>query len=290
MRSKEEREWEATKTRVQNASSRETMALIVRDGDLVGMAEAIGVVEGDDDANRNRREIVSTRVSSIAGTRTAVDAARAFFVDSSAEAGPCPREKNARNGKGKEDDDGRLEEPFLWAPGEAERAAARKMALEDARHAAAVARDEARREMLSAQRESLASGALRRSGEKKTSATETERARASVDRERTCAAPRIHRVKATRRGRPPRPLLSETRRTTRQRRCGTRRTTIEQPGRPGRRFIVGGRARRGVRFHSNSFSVITPTLSCSQSSVAYADALADLASESSFWMFMGTGS
>ena len=184
MRSKEESEWEATKTRVQNASSRETMALIVRDGDLVGMAEAIGVVEGDDDANRNRnrREIVSTRVSSIAGTRTAVDAARAFFVDSSAEAGPRPREKNARNGKGKEDDDGRLEEPFLWAPGEAERAAARKMALEDARHAAAVARDEARREMLTAQRESLARGALRRSGGKKTSATETERARASVDR------------------------------------------------------------------------------------------------------------
>jgi tetratricopeptide (TPR) repeat protein len=185
MRSKEESEWEATKTRVENASSRETMALIVRDGDLVGMAEAIGVVEGDDrgETNDDRREIVSTRVSSIAGTRTAVDAARAFFVDSSFEAG-APRDAMAstKNRKGKEDDDGRLEEPFLWAPGEAERAAAKKMALEDARHAAAVARDEARREMLTAQRESLARGALRRSGGNETSSTETERARVSVDR------------------------------------------------------------------------------------------------------------
>ena len=68
----------------------QTMRRIVRDGDLVGF--------GEDDPNEKQgltvsrerldgREIVSTRVSSIAGTRAAVDAAAAFFVDSSLEVG-----------------------------------------------------------------------------------------------------------------------------------------------------------------------------------------------------------
>ena len=158
MRTKEDTEWRAKKLAIQNASSRETMRRIVRDGDLVGF--------GEDDPNgkqgltvsRERldgREIVSTRVSSIAGTRAAVDAAAAFFVDSSLEVGASFDTRfDTRDAYGK--DDGRLEEPFLWAPGEAERAAARKAALEDAARDAAAARDETRREVLTARRESRA--------------------------------------------------------------------------------------------------------------------------------------
>ena len=167
MRTKEDAEWRAKKLDIQNASSRETMRRIVRDGDLVGF--------GEDDPNdpndpnerqgltvsRERldgREIVSTRVASIAGTRAAVDAAAAFFVDSSLEVGASFDTRfDTRDAYRKDDkDDGRLEEPFLWAPGEAERAAARKAALEDAARDAAAARDETRRETLTARRESLA--------------------------------------------------------------------------------------------------------------------------------------
>ena len=143
------------------------MRRIVRDGDLVGF--------GEDDPNEKQgltvsrerldgREIVSTRVSSIAGTRAAVDAAAAFFVDSSLEVGASFDTRfDTRDAYGK--DDGRLEEPFLWAPGEAERAAARKAALEDAARDDAAARDETRREVLTARRESLArASSSRRNG------------------------------------------------------------------------------------------------------------------------------
>ena len=197
MRSKEEREWAEKKTEIQNASSRETMALIVRDGDLVGRGE---ISDDDDRSEAPGRRIVSTRVSSIAGTRTAVDAARAFFVDSSLEAGARDSrgafgEASEKKRLGEEKDDGRLEEPFLWAPGEAARAAERKVALEDARHAAAVARDETRREMLTAQRESLARGALRRRSEEpsvdeRRGATRESRLEPRRDEARTAEAAR----------------------------------------------------------------------------------------------------
>ena len=168
MRTKEDAEWRAKKLDIQNASSRETMRRIVRDGDLVGFGEDDPNDPNDPNERRgltvsrerlDGREIVSTRVSSIAGTRAAVDAAAAFFVDSSLEVGASFDTLLKRR-----KDDGRLEEPFLWAPGEAERAAARKAALEDAARDAAAARDETRRETLVARREILARDSLSRNG------------------------------------------------------------------------------------------------------------------------------
>jgi hypothetical protein len=249
MRSKEESEWEATKTRVENASSRETMALIVRDGDLVGMAEAIGVVEGDDRGETNARpprDCLDARLVHRGHANRRRRRARVFRGLVFRGGRAARRDGVTKNRKGKEDDDGRLEEPFLWAPGEAERAAAKKMALEDARHAAAVARDEARREMLTAQRESLARGALRRSGGDKTSSTETD-ARRECPSTATTETERAPRRRLAPPWKPPPSRCASPRRRSRAA-ATSRLARTPSPPRRGRRAISRSRDPLAIAF------------------------------------------
>ena len=142
MKKQEDEQWQKTKLEAENSSSRKTMSAIVRDGDLVG-------TEGDE----SRQLDLSASVTSFAGTKSSLDAAKGFFVDSSLEG--VLGLHNGASIREPQDPDGKLQEPVMWAPGEYERAAERRLELNQQARDAAQNRDIVKRDMLALQQESL---------------------------------------------------------------------------------------------------------------------------------------